>query len=66
MRIPVVALLLLSTPAYAQTQVVQEPDRVVVKKRTVIEFGSVVLGGTFARPRSSIKSRRLPSLRSLG
>jgi hypothetical protein len=53
MRIPVIALLLCSTPAYAQTQVVQEPDRVVVKKKTIIEFGSGVIDGTFAQPEGS-------------
>ncbi len=45
---------LLAAPAFAQDKkVVQEPDKVVVRKRTVIDFNDVTVEGELTKPEGS-------------
>lgn len=50
-------LALLALPALAQerkgVKVIQEPDKVVVRKKTVIDFNDVTVEGELARPEGS-------------
>jgi hypothetical protein len=58
-KLGLIALLLLAPAALADdppakgVKVVQEPDRVVVRKRTVIDFNDVTVEGELARPEGS-------------
>lgn len=45
---------LAAMPALAQRQtVVQEPDRVLLRKKQTIDFGEVAVGGEYQRPADS-------------
>ncbi len=48
---------ILAAPAFAQekkgAKVVQEPDKVVVRKRTVIDFNDVTVEGELTKPEGS-------------
>ena len=45
---------LFAVPAFAQDKkVVQEPDKVVVRKRTVIDFNDVTVEGELTKPEGS-------------
>ncbi len=50
-------LTILASPAFAQekkgAKVVQEPDKVVVRKRTVIDFNDVTVEGELTKPEGS-------------
>jgi hypothetical protein len=51
-------LILLATPAFAadpppNTKVVQEADKVVIRKRTVIDFNDVTVEGELTKPEGS-------------
>jgi hypothetical protein len=56
-----------STPtALAQSKVIQEPDRTVYRKKTVIDFSDVAVEGDLAKPEGSyVLDRRRTSFRSL-
>jgi hypothetical protein len=52
--------------ALAQSKVVQEPDRTVYRKKTVIDFSDVAVEGELAKPEGSyVLDRRRTSFRSL-
>ena len=54
-------LVLLAAPAFAQEtekKVVQEPDKVVVRKRTVIDFNDVTVEGELTKPEGSYLMNR--------
>jgi hypothetical protein len=40
-------------PAHAETKVIQESDKVIVKKKTVIDFNEVTLEGDLTKPEGS-------------
>jgi len=65
-----VVIALLCTPAVAQekpgVKVIQEADRVVVRKRTVIDFNDVTVEGELTKPEGSyVPSRNRTRFRSL-
>jgi len=43
----------LASPAWAQEKVIQEADRVVVRKKTVIDFTDVAVEGELTKPEGS-------------
>lgn len=45
-----VAICALSLEATAETKVVQEPDKVVVRKKTTVDFNDVRLEGELTKP----------------
>ena len=52
--------------ALAQSKVVQEPDRTVYRKKTVIDFSDVAVEGELAKPEGSyVLDRRRTTFRSL-
>jgi hypothetical protein len=54
------------TSARADEKVVKEPDRTVVKKRTVIDFSEVAVEGELSRPEGSYSvSRRKTTFKTL-
>jgi hypothetical protein len=54
------------TSALAEEKVVQEPDRTVIKKRTVIDFSEVAVEGELSRPEGSYSvSRRKTTFKTL-
>ena len=67
-KVPIVALLLASAAVAEETRtrVVQEPDKVVVRKRTVIDFNDVTVEGELVKPEGSYvlnrNQTRFPSL----
>lgn len=57
---------IVATPAYAQTKVVQEPDRTVYRKRTTIDFSDVAVEGQLSKPEGSyVLNRKQTSFRNL-
>ena len=56
-RLAIGLVLALGAPALAEqkttTRVVQEPDKVVVRKRTVIDFNDVTVEGELTKPEGS-------------
>jgi hypothetical protein len=42
-----------SAPAFAQTKVIQEADRTVFRKKTVIDFTDVAVEGELTKPEGS-------------
>ena len=55
-KLAALLLLLASLPALAEdgkSKVVQEPDKVVVRKRTVIDFNDVTVEGELTKPEGS-------------
>jgi hypothetical protein len=71
LMIPVVALVLqgtltIASSARAQDKVVHEDDKVVFKKKTVIDFNDVTLEGDLTKPEGSyILNRRKAKFGSL-
>jgi hypothetical protein len=71
LMIPLAALVLqgtlgLASPAMAQDKVVHEDDKVVFKKKTVIDFNDVTLEGDLTKPEGSyILNRRKAKFGSL-
>ena len=67
-KVPIIALLLASAAVAEETRtrVVQEPDKVVVRKRTVIDFNDVTVEGELVKPEGSYvlnrNQTRFPSL----
>ena len=45
--------MLIAAPAFAQDKVVQEADKVVVRKKTVIDFTDVSVEGELTKPEGS-------------
>ena len=45
--------LLIAAPSFAQDKVVQEADKVVVRKKTVIDFTDVSVEGELTKPEGS-------------
>ena len=43
----------LASPAWAQDKVIQEADKVVVRKKTVIDFTDVAVEGELTKPEGS-------------
>ncbi|MEN9797479.1 MAG: hypothetical protein RL653_1175 [Pseudomonadota bacterium] len=43
----------LASPAWAQERVIQEADKVVVRKKTVIDFTDVAVEGELTKPEGS-------------
>ena len=44
---------MLASPAWAQERVIQEADKVVVRKKTVIDFTDVAVEGELTKPEGS-------------
>ena len=66
----VVLIVLFALPALAAenpgVKVVQEPDRIVVRKRTVIDFNDVTVEGELTKPEGSyVLNRNRTRFRSL-
>jgi len=61
------SLALASTSAYAQEdKVVQESDKTVFKKKTIIDFSDVTIQGELTKPEGSyVLNRKKTSFRSL-
>ena len=58
-----VLTILLATSALGQTErVVREPDRIVVRERSTVDFGAVAIQGTLDTPTSSYIPVRRPSV----
>lgn len=66
-KLAVVAIALaLSAPAFAQDTVVEESDKVVYNKKTVIDFSDVNIEGELTKPEGSyIKNRKKTRFRNL-
>lgn len=61
-----VALLVASSAAMAQDNVIQEEDRVVYEKKTSVDFSDVNIEGELSKPEGSyIKNRKRTRFRSL-
>ena len=55
-----------SVPAFAQDTVIQEEDKVVVNKKTVIDFSDVNIEGELTKPEGSyVKNRKKTRFRNL-
>src|SRR5687768_8973855 len=62
----VAALLLSSVPALAQDTVIEEADKTVFNKKTVIDFSDVNIEGELTKPEGSyIKNRKKTRFRNL-
>jgi hypothetical protein len=65
----IAALLLswgLAFPASAEEEVIREPDRTIVKKRTVIDFSDVAVEGELVKPEGSYSvSKRKTTFKTL-
>lgn len=56
----------LATPALAQDKVVQEADKVVVRKKTVIDFTDVAVEGELTKPEGSyVLNKKQTTFKSL-
>ncbi len=66
-KLAVVAVALaLSAPAFAEDTVVEEADKVVYNKKTVIDFSDVNIEGELTKPEGSyIKNRKKTRFRNL-
>ena len=59
-------VLALAVPAFAEDTVVEEADKVVYNKKTVIEFSDVNIEGELTKPEGSyIKNRKKTRFRNL-
>jgi len=47
------AWVLLAAPAWAEEKVIQEADKVVVRKKTIVDFSSVNVEGDLTKPEGS-------------
>ena len=47
------AVLLFSSPVFAEEKVIQEADRLVVRKKTVVDFTDVSVEGELTKPEGS-------------
>lgn len=66
-KLAVAAIVLsLAVPAFAQDTVVEESDKVVYNKKTVIDFSDVNIEGELTKPEGSyIKNRKKTRFRNL-
>ena len=56
----------LALPASAEEEAIREPDRTIVKKRTVIDFSEVAVEGELVKPEGSYSvSKRKTTFRTL-
>ena len=56
----------IATPAAAQDKVIQEADKVVVRKKTVIDFTDVAVEGELTKPEGSyVLNKKQASFKSL-
>lgn len=56
----------IATPALAQEKVVQEADKVVVRKKTVIDFTDVAVEGELTKPEGSyVLNKKQTTFKSL-
>lgn len=56
----------IATPAMAQEKVVQEADKVVVRKKTVIDFTDVAVEGELTKPEGSyVLNKKQTTFKSL-
>lgn len=63
---PLLVVLALPVSALAQDKVIQEEDRVVYNKKTVIDFSDVNIEGELTKPEGSyIKNRKKTRFRNL-
>ncbi|MFL5320590.1 MAG: hypothetical protein ACJ790_13095 [Myxococcaceae bacterium] len=59
-------LAVLATPVFAQEKVVQEADKVVVRKKTVIDFTDVAVEGELTKPEGSyVLNKKQTTFKSL-
>lgn len=62
----IAAVLALAVPAVAQDKVVEEGDKTVYSKKTVIDFSDVQIDGELTKPEGSyIKNRKKTRFRNL-
>lgn len=60
------ALVALAAPAFAQEKVIREADRVVTRKKTVIDFTDVAVEGELTKPEGSYSvSKKKTTFRTL-
>lgn len=66
MRFLILTWIVAAGMALADEKVIQEADRVVVRKKTVIDFGEVAVEGDLTKPEGSYAvSKRKTSFKSL-
>lgn len=62
----VVVLAAVAAPAFAQEKVIREADRVVTRKKTVIDFTDVAVEGELTKPEGSYSvSKKKTTFRTL-
>ncbi len=62
----VMAVLAVSVPSFAEDKVIREADRVVTRKKTVIDFTDVAIDGELTKPEGSYSvSKKKTTFRTL-
>ncbi|MCK6544329.1 hypothetical protein L6R52_00520 [Myxococcota bacterium] len=62
----VVSMVSLGAPAFADDKVVQEADKTVYKKKTIIDFSDVTIQGELTKPEGSyVLNRKKTNFKSL-
>ena len=65
-KLALLALIAFAAPSFAQDKVVEEGDKTVFNKKTVIDFSDVSIEGELTKPEGSyIKNRKKTRFRNL-